>query len=372
MLLLNKLVVLLESLRLSVPTTGFILTAPTAHKVSRLSAPGYKVAAAILPPTVVLVTWAVLSSHHDAPRPLPATTLQVANHDDLLHPVTFGPVCSIDSYDGPDEGLRRVTGRCDVPYFFESPKPIAAKPPILAWPTCTVAAYDGADVTLRRENGICDVQIPIFRPQLPTPQDTLDARTTHANLLVRALRSLPSDPHQAIANLSDRLHTLGCFPRVPWNSLLLDLDWPIVYTQFGEVGLTLHLVTVAVGASVSYIQSLNVQAFKHLFFGHEYFSLLAQVSLESTHQTSGLAVEFGCGFSGYLLCGVEQISLLCPLSESIEALHAKVDWIVILPLLHRLAQLFLALVLVISFYVGYWRLWVSRSFFNPVVAYIIY
>jgi len=249
MLLLNKLVVLLESLRLSVPATGFILTGPTARKVSQLSAPGYKVAAAILPPTVVLVTWAVLSSHHETPRLLPATTLQVADIDNIHPSVTFAPVCSTDSYDGPDEGLRRVAGRCDVRFFFESPKPIPEKPSIMVWPTCSLAAYYGPDLALRQENGVCDFDLPIFLPA-PVP----DAQTSHATLFFRVLDSLPSDPHQVVAHLSDRLRSLDCFLRVLPDSLLLNLDWPTVHTLFGKVRFVLNLVAVAVGTSVSHIR----------------------------------------------------------------------------------------------------------------------
>jgi len=345
MLLLNKLVVLLESLRLSVPTTSFILTAPTGRKASALSAPAYKVAAALLPPTVVLVTWAVLSSHRDAPRPLPATRLQVADIDNTLYPsVTFAPVCSIDSYDGPDEGLRRVAGRCDVRFFFESPKPIPAKPP-----TCSLAAY-GPDLALRRENGVCDFNLPIFLPE-PGP----DAQTAHVTLFFRVLDSLPSDPHQVMAHLSDRLRSLSLFLR----------DWPTVHALFGKVRFVLNLVAVAVGTSVSHIRSVfDVQAFKHLLLGHGYSPLQAQLLLETARQTTDLVLKLRSGSSGVLFHVVEQIFLLCPSSESIEALHAKVDWIVILPLLRRLAQLLLALVLVISFYVGYRRLQVTHSFFN--------
>ena len=73
---------------------------------------------------------------------------------------------------------------------------------------------------------------------------------------------------------------------------------------------------------------------------------------------SGPVVELGYDFSGFLLGIVEQISLL--LTESIGALRAKVDWILILPLLRRLGQLFL--VLAILSYAGYRRLRVSLFF----------
>jgi len=165
-----------------------------------------------------------------------------------------------------------------IPSNLQSPKPIAAKPS-----TCSLAAYDGPDLALRQENGVCDFDLPIFLPE-PVP----DAQTAHATLLLRVLGSLPSDPHQVIGHLSDRLRYSGCLLRALWDLLLLGLDWPILHTLLGKVGLVFRLVTVALGASVSHTLSLfdKAQGSKQLvgLFGHEYSLLLAQVLLETARQ----------------------------------------------------------------------------------------
>ena len=265
--------------------------------------PGYKVAAAVLPSTVVLLTWAVLSSHRDPPSSLLATTSGVADHDDsLLHsPFTFAPICSTGSYDGPDESLQFVNGKCDIPYFVESPKPILVMPSTLAWPTCGLAAYNGTDLAIRPEDGTCDSEFLLFPLDLSTPRHSLDARTACTTLLLRVPGFLPSDTGQLI----------------------------------------------------------EAQTFKHLAdsFGHEYCSLLTQDLPEMTCQTIGLIITLGYGLSGFLLDIVRQIPPLCPPSKLAEVLRTKVDWVVILPLLHRLVQLFLGVA--ISFYVGNRRLQVS-------------
>ena len=355
-MLFHNLIILLESLCLSissVPNTGLIQTGPAAHKPSHLSAPGYKVAAAVLPPTVLL-TWAVSSLRRDMSPPIPVTTPPVADHDDFQPLVTFAPVCSAGSYDGPDEMLRLVTGQCDIPYFVQSTKPNPVKPPTSTWPTCSLTAYDGPDLALHREDGICDVEIPIFQP---APQDTQDAQK-------RVLASLPLDPYQVI----DRLRYLGRRFLVLWDTVYSDLDWPVMHALFDKIDVVFHLVTLAVGTSVSHIWFLfdKAQAFKPFvdLFGHEYCSLLAQALLEMARQMSGLIIELGCGFSGFFLDVVGQISLVCLKSKLMNVLYAKVDWAAVLPLPRRPVQLFL--VFVITFLVGCGRLRVSHSPLNSL------
>ena len=359
MLLLHKLVVLLESLSLSVssiPSTGLIHTAPAAHKV----APTFKIAAAVLPPTAVLFTWAILSSHHDAPRLIPATTLQVADHHNTLYPsVTFALVCSSGSYDGLDEGLRLVTGRCDVPYFFESPKPIAAKPSILAWPTCSLAAYDGPDLALRQENGVCDFHLPIFLPE-PVP----DAQTAHATLLLRMLGSLPSDPHQAIGHLSDRLRYIGYLLRAHraysiWQS---QTRFSSCHSCTRYLGLA-YTVPLRQGPSIQttcwFVQT------RILFASSSGLARDGAPNDRSRHQTQVSLIWL-------LVHVVEPISLL---RLSTESLHTKVGWTPVLPLpqhLHRPVQLILVLVFVSSFYIDCRRLQVSLFSNTFTVTYIIY
>ena len=326
----------------------------TARKVNRLSAPRFRVAAALLPPTVVIVTWAVLSSHREA----------------YLRPhcrwqTSTTPSATLRSPSLLDRFVRRPRRRTAHRHWaLRCPllRPVArahhCEPSTLAWPTCSVAAYDGADLTLRREDGICDVKNTIFHPEPPAPQYTLDATTTHPAILFRALHSLRLDPHQVIGHLSDHLRYIACLLRVLSDSLLLYLDWPIVHTLFGNV---LHLVAVAVGTSVSHIH--DAQVFRHLvdLFGNEYSPLQAQLLLETARQMTDPITKLGCLLSGFLVHVVELISRLRLSTES------KVDWTPVLPLpqhWRRPIQLILVLVWVSSFYMDYRQLWVSRSFFN--------
>ena len=310
-MLAHKLIIFLGSLRLpllSIPSPSLIQTGETVHRVSPPSAPGYKVAVAALPSTVVLLTWAVLSSHRDLPPPLLATTsLEVADHDDSpLYPsFPFAPTCSTGSYDGPDESLWLVNGKCDNPYFVESPKPILVKPSTLAWPTCSLAAYDGTDFAI---HGAWDPEFPFFPLDLSTPRHPLDAQTARTTLLLCVPGSLASDPCHMIDHLSDRILDFSRRFLVSLDTICSDLDWPVMSSLSG-------LVSNLVGASVSRIWSLfdKAQAFKHLAdpSGNEYWSLLTQDLLETARQRIG------------------PIITLCPPSKLAEVLRAEVDWIVI-------------------------------------------
>ena len=145
----------------------------------------------------------------------------------------------------------------------------------------------------------------IFHPKPPPTRYTQDAPTAYGTIFFRVLDSLPSDSRQAVSHLSRHLRYLGHLVRVLSDTIFSGLDWSVIYTLSGNIGLAFHLVNVIVGSSISRIWSLfdKAQALKHLvdFFGPKYCPLLARVLHEVARQTGDLAVEIGCGLYGFLL-----------------------------------------------------------------------